>query len=171
MQWGGGATGRGSIFKRTAQASAASDAGAAPGYHGTMLRTLCLLVLLLASSCFAATFYVNVTASAFVPQSLSIQEGDIVVWSWNNGAGWYAPAFARTHRCVINPPLTSPATTSLKRAPPHILHHAPALLLRCFAPRTPPSPRAAQSHLLPMCVLSRMTSRFASLLLIAHLVP
>lgn len=90
MQWGGGATGRGSIFKRTAQASAASDAGAAPGYHGTMLRTLCLLVLLLASSCFAATFYVNVTASAFVPQSLSIQEGDIVVWSWNNGAGWYA---------------------------------------------------------------------------------
>lgn len=88
--------GRESIFKRTAQASAASDAGAAPGYHGTMLRTLCLLVLLLASSCFAATFYVNVTATAFVPQSLSIQEGDIVVWNWNNGAGWYASAFART---------------------------------------------------------------------------
>lgn len=76
--------------RRTGGGCASDARGGRPVLAYAMLRTACLVVLLLAASCLAATYQVNVTAGGFVPQRLAVFDGDIVVWTWALGAGWYA---------------------------------------------------------------------------------
>lgn len=57
------------------------------GAHSWLMKAL-LLLLLLCNSCFGATYIVNITATSFQPQQLSILDGDIVIWQWET-ITWY----------------------------------------------------------------------------------